>query len=188
MTRSELSDLLSRIRGVRVGILGDFCLDAYLLLDSQGSEPSLETGLPTRPVRSQRYSPGAAGNVACNLKAMGVKQVSVYGVVGADPFGEEMRRMLDAASIDARGLLVQRERWDTHVYMKPFEKEIEQHRLDFGTFNQIHPSTFMRLLEDLGRDIRDLDIVILKQQVLHGVHTREMREALGELARGHPNT
>ena len=119
---------------------------------------------------------------------MGVKEVSVYGIVGADPFGEEMKRMLDAAAIDASGLLVQRERWDTHVYMKPFEKEIEQHRLDFGTFNQIHPSTFMRLLEDLGSDIRDLDIVILKQQVLHGVHTREMREALGELARQHPKT
>ncbi len=186
MTREELSRLLSTIRTVRAGILGDFCLDAYLLLDSQASEPSLETGLPTRPVRSQRYAPGGAGNVACNLKAMGVKSVSVYGVIGADPFGREMQRMLAGGGIATAGLIVQRERWDTHVYMKPFEKEKEQHRLDFGTFNQIHPATFMHLLESLEQALPELDIVVLKQQVLHGVHTKEVRDALCTLAKNSP--
>ena len=60
------------MRDVRIGILGDFCLDAYLLIDPAASEASVETGLSTRPVRTQRYSLGGAGNVASNLLAMGV--------------------------------------------------------------------------------------------------------------------
>ena len=91
MTREELTHLLGNIRGVRAGILGDFCLDGYLLLDSGSSGISMETGIPTRPVRSQRYSPGGAGNVACNLQAMGVKSIALYGVIGGDPFGDEMK-------------------------------------------------------------------------------------------------
>ncbi len=188
MTREELAHLLGSIRNVRAGILGDFCLDAYFLLDSTTSETSLETGIATRPVRSQRYSPGGAGNVACNLQAMGVKSIALYGVIGADPFGDEMKRMLDARLIDTSGLLIQREQWDTHVYMKPFEKEEEQNRFDFGNFNTLHSATSARLLESLSGALPGLDIVILKQQVAHGVHTREVREALCSLAKSHPGT
>ncbi|HMK39786.1 MAG TPA: PfkB family carbohydrate kinase, partial [Bacteroidota bacterium] len=188
MTRDELSHLLGNIRNVRAGILGDFCLDAYLLLDSNASEASLETGLATRPVRSQRYSPGGAGNVACNLHAMGIRHIALYGVIGPDPFGEEMKRVLTAQGIDAAGLIVQREEWDTHVYMKPSEKEQEQHRMDFGCFNRLHGQAFLTLLERLERDLAGLDIVILKEQVARGIHTPEMREALGAMAKNNPGT
>ena len=188
MTRADLAQLLGNIRNVRAGIFGDFCLDGYLLLDSSSSETSLETGIPTRPVRSQIYSPGGAGNVACNLQAMGVKSIALYGVIGADPFADEMRKILGSRRIDTSGLLVQRENWDTHVYMKPFEKEEEQQRLDFGNFNRLHPATSGRLLENLSAALSGLDIVILKQQVAHGVHTKEVREALSSLAKDNPGT
>jgi sugar/nucleoside kinase (ribokinase family)/phosphoglycolate phosphatase-like HAD superfamily hydrolase len=186
MTREQLTHLLERLRTVRIGIFGDFCLDAYLLVDPGGSEASLETGLATRPVRSQRYAPGGAGNVACNLRAMGVGGIFLYGVIGADPFGGEMKSILESSGIDTSGLLVQRERWDTHVYMKPFEKEKEQHRLDFGTLNEIHPSISMQLLERLRGALDGLDIVILKEQVARGLHTPEVREALSALAGANP--
>jgi sugar/nucleoside kinase (ribokinase family)/phosphoglycolate phosphatase-like HAD superfamily hydrolase len=119
---------------------------------------------------------------------MGVKSIALFGVIGADPFGGEMKRMLDAHRIDTSGLLVQRENWDTHVYMKPFEKEVEQHRLDFGNFNRLHPSTCGRLLESLSGSLAGLDVVILKEQVAQGVHTREVREALSFLAGKNPRT
>ena len=119
MNAEELKTLLQKIRHGRIGIVGDFCLDVYLLLEQAASEISLETGLPTQPVRTQRYSLGAAGNVANNLHAMGVEQISAFGVIGKDPFGAEMKRLLDSIGMDTTGLLVQREQWDTHVYMKP---------------------------------------------------------------------
>jgi bifunctional ADP-heptose synthase (sugar kinase/adenylyltransferase)/beta-phosphoglucomutase-like phosphatase (HAD superfamily) len=185
MNSLELKKLLERIRDARIGIVGDFCLDAYLLLEPGASETSLETGLSTKPVRSQRYSLGAAGNVASNLQAMGVTDLSVFGVVGHDPFGEEMKKILLSKGVDASGLLIQREHWDTHVYMKPYEREMEQHRLDFGNFNQLHPHTSVQLLEQLAAALPKLDLVIVNQQVLHGIHTKEFREHLGALVMKH---
>jgi len=41
-------------RGLRLALVGDFALDAYWFLDPAKSAPSLETGLPTRPIRIQR--------------------------------------------------------------------------------------------------------------------------------------
>jgi len=188
MNRDELRSLLEHIRSSRIGIVGDFCLDAYVLLEPSASEVSLETGLATRPVRSQRYMLGGAGNVAKNLKAMGVEDVAVFGVVGRDPFGEEMRNLCLSAGIDTDGLLIQGEQWDTHVYMKPIEHEHEQHRLDFGNFNQLHPLVSRGLIEKLSAALTGLDIVIINQQIARGVHAREFRESLRALILQHPAT
>ena len=188
MNRDELRSLLEHIRSSRIGIVGDFCLDAYVLLEPSASEVSLETGLATRPVRSQRYMLGGAGNVAKNLKAMGVEDVAVFGVVGRDPFGEEMRNLCLSAGIDTDGLLIQGEQWDTHVYMKPIEHEHEQHRLDFGNFNQLHPLVCRDLIEKLSAAVSRLDIVIINQQIARGIHTKEFRESLRALIGRNPGT
>lgn len=186
MTVTALSELLVAIRDVRIGILGDFCLDAYLLLDPEASEASVETGLSTRPVRTQQYALGGAGNVASNLLAMGVTRLSVFGVTGNDPFGVEMRSILAAAGTNTDGLLVQRESWDTHVYMKPHERQKEQHRIDFGNFNQLQVSTLRQLIGAVEAALPDLDILIVNQQVISGLHTAGMRQALQELIASHP--
>ena len=188
MNRTELVELLEKIRGVRIGILGDFCLDVYLLMEPGAAEVSIETGLSTRPVRNQRYSLGGAGNVASNLQAMGAGHLSVFGVIGRDPFGDEMTRLLTAKGVDTSGLLTQVENWDTHVYVKPYEREQEQHRIDFGGFNQLHPATAENLLAKLSAALGELDIVIINQQIVHGVHTREFREALRALIGSNPGT
>jgi hypothetical protein len=54
MTPQHLGTLLEDIGKVRIGVLGDFCLDAYWDLDTSLSEMSIETGLATRAVARQR--------------------------------------------------------------------------------------------------------------------------------------
>jgi bifunctional ADP-heptose synthase (sugar kinase/adenylyltransferase)/beta-phosphoglucomutase-like phosphatase (HAD superfamily) len=186
MNRQDLVDLLERIRRVDIGILGDFCLDAYLLMEPAASEASLETGLSTRPVRTQRYSLGGAGNVASNLQAMGATKLSAFGVIGRDPFGVEMSGLLAAKGVNTGGLLTQGENWDTHVYMKPYEREQEQHRLDFGAFNELHATTAALLLERLTAALPRLDLVIINQQIVRGIHTRDFRAELKALIGRHP--
>ncbi|MGA3244656.1 MAG: PfkB family carbohydrate kinase [Bacteroidota bacterium] len=186
MEQAELKNLLNKIHSSRIGIVGDFCLDVYLLLEPAASESSLETGLSTRPVRTQRYSLGAAGNVASNLQAMGTGTLRAFGVIGEDPFGREMSQLLIAKGVDITGLLVQREQWDTHVYMKPYEREQEQHRFDFGDFNDLHASTSALLLEAITAALPSLDLVIVNQQVRHGIHTKEFRDALRALVLSQP--
>ncbi len=186
MNRQDLVDLLEKIRRVNIGILGDYCLDVYLLMEPAAAEASLETGLSTRPVRTQRYSLGGAGNVASNLQAMGATKLSAFGVIGDDPFGVEMRSLLAAKGVETEGLLMQGENWDTHVYMKPYEREQEQHRLDFGVFNELHALTATLLLERLAAALPRLDLVIINQQIVRGIHTREFKAELQALMGGHP--
>jgi rfaE bifunctional protein kinase chain/domain len=185
MHHAELKSLLGKIQRSRIAIVGDFCLDVYLLLEPSASEASLETGLSTRPVRTQRYSLGAAGNVASNLQALGVGTLCAFGVIGEDPFGREMNQQLSSKGIDITGLLVQREQWDSHVYMKPYERQQEQHRFDFGDFNELHPSTSALLLEALAAALPSLDLIIINQQVRHGIHTKQFRNALRTLVLSH---
>jgi rfaE bifunctional protein kinase chain/domain len=184
MGRSELEKLLQGIRGVRMAVIGDYCLDAYWTLDASLSEISIETGLATRPVSSQRYSLGGAGNVVNNLLSLGVSRVRAFGVLGSDPYGREMLRILEAASVDTRGLLVQERHWDTAVYTKPVEGDAEQARIDFGNANSLDPATGGALLEALRACLPDLDMVIVNQQLEHGINTEELRRGLARLIPG----
>ena len=186
MTQPVLADLLTRIRDVRIGILGDFCLDAYFMLDSRASEISLETGLPTRPVKTQRYSLGGAGNVAHNLWAMDVRRLSLFGALGPDPFGKEMLGMMEERGMNTSGLQVQHESWDTHVYTKPYENNREESRIDFGNFNLLQEETGERILEELEERLAHLDLVVINQQVVSGIHTPAFRTGLVELMQRHP--
>jgi len=183
--KSKLADLLARIPQARIGIVGDFCLDAYLLLDPAASELSLETGLPTKAVRAQRYSLGGAGNVAANLRALGVRQVAVFGVLGDDPFGWQMLRLFEQEAVDVRGLLVQREGWQTPTYTKPYEGEREGSRIDYGAFNELAEETSGALLAALEERIGEMDALVINQQLARGIHTPRFRDALTDLVGRH---
>jgi rfaE bifunctional protein kinase chain/domain len=181
MTTEQLEALLARIAGTRIGVIGDYCLDAYWTLDESLSEISIETGLATRPVRAQRYSLGGAGNVVNNLVALGVRTVHAFGVVGNDPFGREMTRILRASGVDCTGIFIQDADWNTAVYTKPVEGGKEQGRIDFGNANRIDPRTSAALIDALRGALRELDLVIVNQQLLHGIHTAELRGRLAEV-------
>ena len=53
---------------------------------------------------SEKLGAGGAANVARNLRALGA-QVSVFGVVGRDPNGRELARILGANEVDMSGLV-----------------------------------------------------------------------------------
>jgi rfaE bifunctional protein kinase chain/domain len=183
--KNSLPRLLERIRAVRIGVIGDFCLDAYLLLDPAGSEISVETGLPTLAVREQRYTLGGAGNVAANLRALGAGSVRAFGVAGDDPFGWQMLRLLEREKIDVRGLLLQREGWQTPTYTKPYESEREARRIDYGNFNVLELETAEALLACLEQAAGELDVLVVNQQLEHGIHSPELRSGLVEFIGRH---
>jgi rfaE bifunctional protein kinase chain/domain len=184
MENESLASLLSAIPRARIGVLGDFCLDAYWTVDESLSEVSVETGLATRPVRAERCSLGGAGNVVNNLRAMGVGRVSAFCVLGDDLFGREMTRILSALDVDTRGVLVQETGWSTPVYIKPVAGGTEQARIDFGNANAPDPRIGEALLQQLRDSLAALDLVVINQQLLHGIHAEAFRRGLVGLVRG----
>ena len=186
MGKKQLQKILNDISSVKIAVLGDFCCDAYWFIDEAMSEISVETNQATRPVRQQRYSLGGAGNVTNNLAAIGIKEIHAFGVIGTDPFGAEMKRIMTATGIDPTNLLVQEEEWYTHTYAKPYIDDFELNRVDFGNYNVLSKATADRLIESLVREIPKVDLVIINQQVPSGIHTEYFRKRLVEVIQSFP--
>ncbi len=165
MDERRIREILDRIRQVRIAVYGDFCLDAYWMLDPRGSEVSVETGLQAQAVARHYYSLGGASNVVANLAALEPAAIAVIGVVGDDVFGRELRRQLDGLAVDTSGLVVQNERFDTVTFAKPYLDNEEQPRVDFGFFNERTPATDEALLAGMRKALETADVLIVNQQV-----------------------
>lgn len=187
MKKEQLKKILEDISSVKIAVLGDFCLDAYWFIDESKSEISIETGQLTRPIRQQKYSLGGAGNVTNNLAAMGVRDVRAIGVIGPDPFGNEMVNIMSKTGINTRNILVQADQWSTHVYTKPYIADQEQNRIDFGNFNHLSNETADRLIEILEREAAEVDVTIINQQVVSGIHTEYLRRRIVEVIQKFPD-
>ncbi len=186
MNKKEMCKVFKRIKKVKIAVLGDFCLDAYWEIDTLAAEISVETGLPTQPVREHRYSPGGAGNVAANLATLGVGEVHAFGVLGQDLFAQETCRILQQLSIQCEGLQYQKKEWQTCVYIKRIVAGKERNRIDFGNFNHLQTAVATGLLQSLQKKLPELDAVIINQQLVRGIHTRDFRRQLVALVEKNP--
>ena len=186
-TRQEIVSTLNNLSQVSVAVVGDFCLDIYWIIDRSISEMSIETGLKTEPVRLQRYAPGGAGNVVMNLVALGVQQVCPVGVVGNDPFGRELRRLLQGAHINGGGLITQNAGWATHTYLKPCVDNAELNRIDLGNFNALAQSTEDELFAALENVLGKVSVVLINHQVTASIHdSKSFRQRLEQVISRHP--
>jgi rfaE bifunctional protein kinase chain/domain len=165
MKEERIEEILTRIKSVKIAVYGDFCLDAYWLLDARGSEVSLETGLQAQAVSKHYYSLGGASNVVANLAALEPAAIKVIGVVGDDIFGRELRRQLHELDVDTACLVVQKENFDTVTFGKPYLEGNEKPRVDFGFFNKRTEATDKILLGGIADALKNADVLIVNQQV-----------------------
>jgi rfaE bifunctional protein kinase chain/domain len=165
MNQQRIREILAKIGDVTVAVYGDFCLDAYWMLDPKGSEVSEETGLRARAVARHYYSLGGASNVVANLAALKPKKIRVIGVIGDDIFGRELRRQFEQLGVDTAHLVVQRENFDTVAFGKPYLEETEEPRIDFGFFNKRSAATDQALLDGIRHALQTADAMIANQQV-----------------------
>ncbi|MHC4541745.1 MAG: PfkB family carbohydrate kinase, partial [Planctomycetota bacterium] len=165
MKEERIREILARIKDVKVAVYGDFCIDAYWLLDPRGSEVSLETGLQARAVAGHYYSLGGASNVVANLAALEPAAIQVTGAIGDDIFGRELIRQLGNLGADTTGLVVQAENFDTVTFGKPYLEGSEQPRIDFGFFNRRTEATDEALLAAVEKALQWADVLIVNQQV-----------------------
>ena len=99
-----LLDLVAGARGLPVVVVGDAVLDGWL--HGPSSRLSREAPVPVVDITDTRYAPGAAGNTAVNLVALGAS-VRFLSVVGDDADGELLRAVLRDAGVRDADLLVE---------------------------------------------------------------------------------
>jgi len=99
---SKLKRIVSRMRGRRIGVVGDFMLDRYVWGTATRLSP--EAAVPVVDFVSETDCLGGAGNVAANLAALGAR-VTPFGVTGADEAGRGLRAGLAALGMSDQCVL-----------------------------------------------------------------------------------
>jgi len=165
MKQDRVKQILAEIRKVKIAVYGDFCLDAYWMMDPRGSEVSAETGLQADAVARHYYTLGGASSVVANLAALQPAYIQVIGCVGDDIFGRELTRQLQQLHVDMQALVVQKENFDTVTFSKRHLEGNELPRIDFGFFNQRSLPTDDALIASLRRALQTVDVLIFNQQV-----------------------
>ena len=187
MTPSRVQEILAAVAEKSIGVVGDFCVDAYWELDVNPPELSIETGKPTLAVTKQRYTLGGAGNVAGNVAALGAGRVLAFGGYGDDLYGREMVKLLHDARVETDGMVKTDSEWETPVYAKPYLAKDEQNRIDFGRFNSMSAHFQRTLIDAVQGAIPLLDALIINQQLRHGIYAPDVVEALNRLSREYPS-
>ena len=90
--------LLKRIKGLRVLVVGDVMLDHYIWGDATRISP--EAPVPVIDIARDTWTAGGAANVAINIAGLGAA-CSVYGFLGDDPAGAQLREILGSKGVTA---------------------------------------------------------------------------------------
>ena len=194
ISEARLETILNQFQDQRILVVGDFYLDAYWYIDKTRSTLSLETPWHTNPVIEQRYSPGAAGTVTNNLKALGVGTVYTLGVIGEDGFGGTLLECLQANGC-LTDFMIQVPEWVTPTYLKPIHRgyedvETEGPRFDIENQSAMAASVETAVIDALRDCIPLVDGIIVGDQMPLenlGVVTNRVRTELGELGSAFPD-
>jgi len=194
MKADRFEAIAQQYLGLRIAVVGDFCLDRYLEIDPSIPETSIETGLPVHNVTNVRAQPGGAGTVLNNLVALGVAQIFPVGFAGDDGEGYELRRSLAEMNGVELNYFLQTRTRRTFTYCKPLIVEAghpprELNRLDQKNWTPTPAVIAEQLSANVIAVAEKVDALILLGQASQqetGVLTRRVLEALKTVAHAHP--
>lgn len=153
----RLKKLISKLRGKRMGVLGDLMLDRYLWGTATRLSP--EAAVPVVDFVSQSECLGGAGNVAANLAALGAR-VELFGAIGADEPGRALQKCLHEKSIFDQGVVANAKRVTT-VKTRIIARHQQVVRVDHERREPLRPETEKKLLGALFRAMKELDALVL---------------------------
>jgi rfaE bifunctional protein kinase chain/domain len=153
----RLKRLIPRLRGKRIGVLGDLMLDRYLW--GTASRLSPEAAVPVVDFVEQSECLGGAGNVAANIAALGAR-VEAFGVTGNDEPGRAFERCLRAANIGDKGIIADSKRVTT-VKTRIIARHQQVVRVDHERREPLRAETQEKLLHILFTALKKLDALVL---------------------------
>lgn len=139
----KLASTLSRLKPVKVMVIGDMMLDSYTIGKVRRISP--EAPVAVVHVQKEEQLPGGSGNVILNLVSLGAEVVAI-GRIGRDWGGECLREVFEKEGIATHSLMIQ-EGYKTpvknrviadnqqvvrvdHEHITPLPEQLEQTMID----------------------------------------------------------
>jgi D-beta-D-heptose 7-phosphate kinase/D-beta-D-heptose 1-phosphate adenosyltransferase len=178
-----MQDLLSSLQPFsrcRIVVVGDLMLDEYLWGHIERISP--EAPVPILNVVSRELMLGGAGNVVENLRGLGV-QVSVFGVVGKDETGDQVRDLLQTHGADVTGVVCDSDRKSTRKgRLMSLEHGQQVFRMDEESIQPISCAVEDRLVSAIRGNIGRADAIVCSDY-MKGVLTQRVIGAAFDEAR-----
>ncbi len=163
---TDFDALFKSFRSVRVLIVGDVMVDAYYIGGVERISP--EAPVPVVQVEKYESRLGGAGNVALNIHALGAQPV-LCSVIGNDPEGQVLRRLMHDQGMTESGLIASDVR-KTTTKTRVIGNRHQIVRIDHELTDDLAKMESYLLLEAVKRELEQADVLILEDYnkgVLH---------------------
>jgi D-beta-D-heptose 7-phosphate kinase/D-beta-D-heptose 1-phosphate adenosyltransferase len=155
--RGTLLATLDSIKSPTIIVVGDLMLDLYVWGGVERISP--EAPVQVLNVTSDESRPGGAGNVAANLAALGAR-THCFGIIGDDPNGQQLCRMLKECGIDISGIVLDKAR-PTTVKTRMIAHGQQLLRVDRESNLSVDESLQSEMLTNLKNSLEACDAVLV---------------------------
>jgi D-beta-D-heptose 7-phosphate kinase / D-beta-D-heptose 1-phosphate adenosyltransferase len=175
-----LARLLNTFPRSRIAVIGDLMLDEYLWGHIERISP--EAPVPILNLVRRSSTLGGAGNVVENLRGFGA-EVIVFGVVGEDQTGQQIRDLLLSHGADTAGVITDPPRKSTRkVRLMSLEHSQQVFRLDEESTSTLDAGVENKII-GMIRAMTDGIQAIVCSDYLKGVLSKSVLAAAFEVAR-----
>jgi len=172
------AELLERMRGEPIAVVGDVMLDRFVW--GKVSRISPEAPVPVVEIESESVHLGGAANVARNLESLGVTPL-LLGVVGTDDASKQLRQALGDRGLDDDAVLDDATRRTT-VKMRIIAGSQQVVRTDWESANDLAGDAEARALDALTDIIGRARALVLSDYAKGTLTPRVIERAI-ELAK-----
>ncbi len=162
LSKVEMEQVLGRAPEIKMAVIGDICLDRYVLGDMVGI--SREAPVPIINIVSDEYLPGGAGNTTLNGRGLGC-QLYPISVCGDDLAADIISREFRRRSISEEFMVRDKGRHTqsyTKVYASSYHGPYQQSaRFDQKNYNPISAESESRIRENIAAAANVVDVLIL---------------------------
>ncbi len=176
---ARVRELLAKMVGLRVVVVGDATLDAYIVGEVERISP--EAPVPVLAVEREEFMLGGAANVAKCLVALGAR-AGLCTVIGDDADGSIFRREASNLGIAQVGILADRARLTTRK-TRIVARHQQVIRLDRETVAPISAAVEKRLRARVASAVRAADALILSDYAKGVLTPAVCREAIAAAGR-----
>jgi D-glycero-beta-D-manno-heptose-7-phosphate kinase len=169
------SDLLSRLQGRTLLVLGDLMLDHFLV----GAVDRISPEAPVPVVRfdHESFRLGGAANVAHNAATLGAR-VHIVGIVGDDAEGGVIRAEFAKLGIDSSGVVSDHERRTTRKLRVVTSRNQQVARIDYEDDREVHGSVESAIVSRIEQLSSSADAIVVSDYLKGVVSRRVTSEAI----------
>ena len=151
-------DLLSRMGGRSIAVIGDVMLDKFL--NGNIDRLSAEAPIPIVDITEETYQLGGAANVVNNLHALGDLPI-LFSVTGDDDNGKNLRSLIEKKSPYEHFIFSDPSRCTT-VKMRTFAQGRQIARADFENRMPIAETISSKILKSFSDVVKSLSAVVIE--------------------------